>query len=155
MAADRYSGGRITRAADGLIGGVCAGLGRHLGVSPNLLRLAWLVAVLFFGTGLLVYLALWWIIPHEQRVPIEPTVWRRNGKGSYTPPLRRTGTDRKVLGVCGGVARRFGLDPSLVRLGTLALATLSLGLVVVAYLLAAIFIDGPEERAVRVTPVEL
>jgi phage shock protein PspC (stress-responsive transcriptional regulator) len=156
MSKTRYPQTRITRAADGILGGVCAGLGRRFGVSANLIRVLWLLAVLFFGTGLLLYLALWWIIPHEEQVPVETVVWRRSAAGSYTPPLRRTVADRKLLGVCGGLARRFDLDPSVVRLLVLALATVSLGLVAVAYLVAAIFIPGPDESLrAPVYPVEL
>lgn len=156
MSNGRYGQGRITRSADGIIGGVCAGLGRHFGVSANLIRVLWLVAVLLMGTGLLLYLALWWLIPHESRVPAEPAIWRRSATGGYTPPLRRTAVDRKLLGVCGGLARRFDIDPSVVRLLVLALATLSLGMVAIAYLAAAIFIPGPEETMrAPVYPVEL
>jgi phage shock protein PspC (stress-responsive transcriptional regulator) len=129
-----------------VIAGVCEGLGEHFQISSNLLRLGWIVAVLFFGTGLLIYLALWWIMPREDEVPAEP-VWGGTA-------LRRTEHDRKLLGVCGGLARRWDLDPTVVRLGVLSLATLSFGLVGVAYLAAAVLI--PSEHSSRPTyPVDL
>jgi phage shock protein C len=125
---------RITRSADGVVAGVCRGLGRHFNISPNLLRLFWVLTVLFFGTGFLLYIALWWIIPREDEIQAEPA-WDNT-------KLQRTEHDRKLLGVCGGLARRWDLDPTVVRLGILALATLSFGLIAVAYLVAAVFIPS-------------
>src|SRR5436309_1307349 len=90
--------GRLTRSADGLLAGVCAGLGQRLGVSTNLLRVIWLASVLFFGTGILAYLALWWVVPREDELPVEPVQWLRQPDGRPQAPLRRTGVDRKVLG---------------------------------------------------------
>lgn len=41
----------------------------------------------------------------------------------YTmPKLYRARHDRKFLGVCGGIARSYGYDPTLVRIGTVVLA---------------------------------
>lgn len=143
---------RLIRTDDGYVAGVCAGLGRYLGINPTLIRLGWLIAVLFFGTGLLLYLAMWWLMPHERNLPLEPTVWIRERNGSH-PPLQRTVNDRKLLGVCGGIARRYGMDPALVRLATLFLFTASGGLVLVAYLIMAIALPAPAVPAPH--PVEL
>lgn len=38
------------------------------------------------------------------------------------PPLRRSRTDRKVAGVCGGVAASLGIDPVILRVVTVVLA---------------------------------
>jgi phage shock protein PspC (stress-responsive transcriptional regulator) len=40
-------------------------------------------------------------------------------------PLRRSRSDRKIAGVCGGLARHFGLDPTYVRIGYVLLSILS------------------------------
>ena len=57
--------------------------------------------------------------------------------------LTRSRQDRKLLGVCGGLAAFFGIDAPLIRL-IWALGTLfSVGLGLVAYLVAALII--PEE----------
>ncbi len=134
---------RLLRVRDGYIAGVAGGLARRLGVSSVVVRLLWLAAVLFFGTGLLLYLVMWWVVPHEDRQPLEPTVWVRGRDGRH-PPLVRTSVDRKLLGVCGGIARRWGWDPSLVRLSILSLASLSFGVIAVGYLLAAILLPSGE-----------
>lgn len=150
------SRGRLTRSNQGYLAGVAEGLGRHYGVDPWLLRLGWIVAVLAFGTGILLYLALWWLVPREGSVPVEPTIWIRSENGNR-PPLARTTVDRKVWGVCGGLARRWGWDPTWVRLGALALFTFSGGLAIFAYLAGAILMpSASDERPHRDPhPVEL
>jgi phage shock protein C len=49
-----------------MLGGVCAGLGEHLDIDPTVIRLIWAaVTVLSFGTGILVYILAWILIPEE------------------------------------------------------------------------------------------
>jgi phage shock protein PspC (stress-responsive transcriptional regulator) len=48
------------------IGGVCAGFARYLGVDVTLLRVVWLcTAILLAGTGFLVYLICWIVMPAD------------------------------------------------------------------------------------------
>jgi signal transduction histidine kinase len=52
------------RSADeAILGGVCSGLGRRLGVSSRLLRVLFVLAVVPAGIGLLAYMACWTIVP--------------------------------------------------------------------------------------------
>lgn len=51
---------------DRVIGGVCAGLGRYLGVDPVLLRVAFVVLAIAGGGGLLLYVVAWILIPEER-----------------------------------------------------------------------------------------
>jgi len=49
-----------------IVGGVCGGLGEFFGIQPIWFRLAFLIALIPGGIpGLLIYLALWIIIPSE------------------------------------------------------------------------------------------
>ncbi|MEA2289527.1 MAG: hypothetical protein QOD55_1524 [Solirubrobacteraceae bacterium] len=50
-----------------IIAGVCAGLGRRLGVSPWLVRLAFVASIVLPGPQFAVYLALWILMPKESR----------------------------------------------------------------------------------------
>ena len=55
-----------------------------------------------------------------------------------TRPVRRltlSATDKKIAGVCGGIAEYFGIDPTLVRVITVVFALL-FGGGLLAYLLA-------------------
>lgn len=49
-----------------MLGGVCAGLGRYLGVDPVLLRVAFVLLVLAGGGGVLLYILAWIFIPEEK-----------------------------------------------------------------------------------------
>jgi phage shock protein PspC (stress-responsive transcriptional regulator) len=51
---------------DRILGGVCAGLGEHLDVDPTVIRLIWaVVTALSLGTGIIVYILAWIIIPEQ------------------------------------------------------------------------------------------
>jgi len=58
-----------------ILGGVCSGLGEHLDVDPTVIRLIWVVVtVLSFGTGIIVYILAWIIIPEEPPAVAEPSL---------------------------------------------------------------------------------
>jgi phage shock protein C len=66
------------------------------------------------------------------------------------PPRRfiRSRDDRMIAGVCGGLAQYFGIDPTIVRVGAVALA-LAGGAGVPAYLAAWLFAPAAEPSAAR------
>ena len=95
-------------------------------------RLSW--PLLLIGIGLLVLLSAfwgdrgWW---RDIRMPAQGVV------------LRRSRSNRMVDGVCGGLAEYFNIDPSLIRI-IWAIGTLStMGMGILAYIIAAIVL--PEE----------
>ena len=50
--------------------------------------------------------------------------------------LYRSKSNRMIVGVCGGIAEYFGVDPTVVRLGTVVLSLLGFS-GVLAYIIAA------------------
>jgi phage shock protein PspC (stress-responsive transcriptional regulator) len=51
---------------DRIVAGVCSGLGRYLNVDPVLIRVAFAVlAILTWGTALLAYPVMWFLMPEE------------------------------------------------------------------------------------------
>jgi phage shock protein PspC (stress-responsive transcriptional regulator) len=57
---------RLTRPRDDRkIAGVCAGLGRRFGLSPNVVRLIFVLSILLPGPQVLIYLVLWALMPNE------------------------------------------------------------------------------------------
>jgi len=59
---------RLRRSAtDRKIAGVAGGLGRHLDVDPTVLRVLFVVAAFFGGAGVLLYGALWLLVPEDGR----------------------------------------------------------------------------------------
>lgn len=64
-----YKRKRIFRDADNrILGGVCSGLGHYFGFDPLWLRLAWVLLIFLAGTGFLLYIILWIIIPKAKTV---------------------------------------------------------------------------------------
>jgi len=55
--------------SDYMLGGVCGGLGAHTPIPTWLWRASFLISVLFFGTGGLVYVILWIALPDEKPLP--------------------------------------------------------------------------------------
>ena len=59
--------------------------------------------------------------------------------------LYKSSTNKKVAGVCGGIGEYFGIDPTIVRLGFVALSLLAGGGLAV-YIIAAIIMPEREAR---------
>lgn len=100
---------RLTRPrGQGAVGGVCAGLAQYVGMDVSLVRALWLVLSIVPGAvfgGVLAYLAAWIIIPEgPAEAPTEG------------PRLTRSVTDKRIGGVCGGIAEYYKVDPTPVRL---------------------------------------
>lgn len=70
---------RLYRSRDDrILGGVAAGVAAYFRIDPTIVRLAWLLIVLWGGAGILLYIIAWII------VPLEP------GDGSYTAAASET-----------------------------------------------------------------
>ena len=75
----RYCGSRLGRSrdwyrssSDRMVSGVCGGLAEEFGVPPAVVRLGFVLLTLFsFGTGLLLYIVLWVVMPEDKREPGE------------------------------------------------------------------------------------
>jgi phage shock protein PspC (stress-responsive transcriptional regulator) len=49
---------------DKMLAGVCMGLAKEFGITVTLFRLAFFISA-FFGWGILIYIALWFLMPYE------------------------------------------------------------------------------------------
>ena len=59
--------------------------------------------------------------------------------------LYKSNTNKKLCGVCGGIAEYFAIDPTIIRL-LWVLGTIFVGAGVIAYIIAAIVMpDQPQE----------
>ncbi len=124
-------------AADKKLGGVCGGLAEYLGADVTIVRFVVLLLAIFTGVGFIAYLVAWLVMPLGPEMP-----------PAGVPPgrrLRRSMTDRKIGGVCGGVANFLGLDPTIVRVVWL-LACLVGGGGLIAYLVAWMVIPAEEPQ---------
>jgi phage shock protein C len=63
-----------------MLGGVCAGLGEHFDIDPTIIRLAWaVITVISIGTGILVYILAWILIPEEDTGSSEQKTQKSEG----------------------------------------------------------------------------
>lgn len=61
--------------------------------------------------------------------------------------LYRSGKDRIIAGVCGGIAEYFNVDPTVIRLLWVVLTLLSLGVGIIGYIIAWIIIPrNPRDK---------
>jgi len=130
---------RLTRRREqGKIAGVCAGLADYFDVDVVLVRTIWVVLSIVPGAiigGVLAYLAAWLVIP-EATEPLTAPRERR---------LTRSATDKKIAGICGGLAEYFGVDATTIRVVWCIVAILFGAVVggVIAYVAAWFIIPRP------------
>jgi phage shock protein PspC (stress-responsive transcriptional regulator) len=98
---------RLTRRLEeGRIAGVCAGIAAYLHTDVTFVRLAW---VILSVCGAIAYVVAWLIVPAA-------SIGESQVATSSPARLFRSRTDRKLGGVCGGIAAYLGADATLVRL---------------------------------------
>ena len=54
---------------DGVLGGVCSGFGDYIGLDHIIVRVLFVLSVMFLGFPLLAYFILWVCIPSDKRAP--------------------------------------------------------------------------------------
>lgn len=104
---------RWTRAADGALAGVCKGLGTSLGIETWVLRVIWIVALLWFGSGILFYLILAVSLPRADKLD--------------------QALDRKLLGVCARIANRYRIEVGVVRTAFVLISVVTFGAAILGY----------------------
>lgn len=73
---------RLYRSKDRVIAGVAGGLGEYLGVDPVWLRIGFVLLTLGGGSGFLIYLAMWLIVPERPEGTVVPVVPRGSLTGA-------------------------------------------------------------------------
>ncbi|MGE0631078.1 MAG: PspC domain-containing protein [Pseudobdellovibrionaceae bacterium] len=109
------------RASDGMVGGVCKGLADSFGLPTWALRLAWLFLILWFGTGLLLYIICALSLPREDKIPAA-----MNGK---------------ILGVCAKLSKKLDVEIGVVRFIAICLLLGSAGVALFAYIIGAVVLS--------------
>ena len=57
---------KLARSANKKLAGVCGGLAEYFGLDASIVRIVWLLCVLFGGFGLLAYLIMWIVMPEQK-----------------------------------------------------------------------------------------
>lgn len=122
----------IARSSNGVIAGVCAGIAKRLDLEPWLVRFLFVCSIIFFGTGLFLYVLLMLSLPREDRLD-----------HAY---------DKRIMGVCATIARRSDLDVGLTRFLALLLLVTSFGWAVIAYVV--LYFALPTQDTSKLTAAE-
>ncbi|UXR64144.1 PspC domain-containing protein [Bdellovibrio bacteriovorus] len=120
---------RWVRSNKGALAGVCKGLGDALGIETWILRVIWLIAVLWFGSGILFYLILAVCLPRVDRLD--------------------QALDRKLLGVCARISKRYQIEVGIVRTGFVLFLLVTFGAAILGYGLCYFLIPKADESASR------
>ena len=144
------------------VAGVCGGLGEFFNLDPVLVRIVWVTLTIVPGAllfGFLAYVAAWLLIPETG--PGTETIAATPDRSWRSKRLRRSTTDSKIAGVCGGIAEYFSVDPTAVRVLWVLLSIMPGAIIcgVIAYVVAwavmpTIPVPAPEPKPtqVEVTP---
>jgi len=127
----------------GKVGGVCAGIAEYFDADVTVVRLLWVILSIvpggFIG-GVIAYIAALLIVPvsHADIAPLRARV-------------TRSATDRRIAGVCGGLAEILEIDSTIVRLAWAVLTIVPGALVfgIAAYVVAWLIM--PEQRVAMST----
>ncbi len=56
---------------DSMFAGVAGGLGKYMNIDPTLVRLFFVFSTFFTGFGIVLYLAMWLVVPYEDEIVYE------------------------------------------------------------------------------------
>ena len=91
---------RLTRDKnEGMLGGVCAGIAARYGYDLGLVRLIWVLAtVLTGGTGIVIYVAAWVLLPAADAATSSPSMGdrRREFSGEVTAAAERAAEAARI-----------------------------------------------------------
>lgn len=60
---------RLTKSSSNrMIAGVCAGVANYFNIDPTVVRIAWAFLVVLFGSGVLLYLICWLLMPSDNGI---------------------------------------------------------------------------------------
>jgi phage shock protein PspC (stress-responsive transcriptional regulator) len=100
---EEYRSKRLYRDPDDkVVGGVCSGVGYYFGIDPIFIRLAFVFAVIMFGSGVLFYLILMVVLP-EAKTASE----KRNMRGE---PVNLSGIGKSIENEINAFGERISKD---------------------------------------------
>lgn len=129
---------KIYKTPDKKICGVCGGLADYFNLDPTLIRLATFILTFFsLGTVILVYLVMAFAIENP---PMNYFEIYNNTSKKLTK-----GQDRKISGVCSGIAQMLNIDAVIIRIAWGVLTVCGAGIPgVITYIVAAYIMPEPD-----------
>jgi phage shock protein PspC (stress-responsive transcriptional regulator) len=137
-------GKRLYRSNDRILGGVCGGIAEYFGIDPSLVRIAWVILTLAAGSGILLYLLAWLIIPSSPYATSSAPSGQASASASTSPSYSAsypTNSGLIVVAIIGAIilmaglmslAQRFFLFPFSAYILPLALVIVGIAVIAVA-----------------------
>ena len=89
--------------SDQIVAGVASGIANYFSIDPIFLRISFVLATIFGGFGLLIYIICWIAIPGK-------------GEKSFGKKFYRDPDNKIVAGVSSGIGKYFNVDVSFIRI---------------------------------------
>lgn len=120
--------------------GVCGGIAEYFNVDPTLIRIAVACLALYTAVipALIIYVVMSFVFPQQPEG--YTTV-------SSSKKLMKSQNNKKLSGVCGGLAEYFGIDATIVRL-IFALCMLFIGFGLTIYIVCLVLMPSAPEQIV-------
>lgn len=118
---------KFVRAPNGLLFGVCQGLGESFGLNPVILRILWFFTFFYYFLGVGLYLALAISLPRKDRLD--------------------KALKRQILGVCATISLKSDIEVGLVRLLALLLLFFTGGLAFLFYVILYFAFEDKSKKA--------
>ncbi|MGM0376975.1 MAG: PspC domain-containing protein [Bacteroidota bacterium] len=122
---------------DRVLGGVCSGLGHYFNTGPALFRLLFVIAALFYGSSLLIYIILWIAIPKaitvQQRIRMMGGApgsdsWRKRQAHKAVVNTSTNGVVRVIAVIAGLILVLFSFGLLVTLIMTLSVSEVVFGL---------------------------
>lgn len=129
---------KLYKSPDKKISGVCAGIADYFNIDPTLIRLgALLLTFVSLGTAVVVYLIM--------SIAIENPPMNYYDLYQNTAKKLTKGNDKKISGVCSGLAQRMNIDPAIIRIAWGLITAFTVGLPgIILYIVAAMIMPEPD-----------
>ena len=142
--------------------GVCAGIADFVGVEIWMIRLGFIISVIFGGWFMIpAYFIAWFFMDKDQSNNLGENLKKFKANTTinhfrnvdYKKKLYKNSKERKILGVCAGVADYLEVDVTVVRIITVLAMLIPGSVVILAYFIAYFILDDkPETRYIPKNP---
>ncbi|MCF8254342.1 MAG: PspC domain-containing protein [Bacteroidia bacterium] len=141
--------------SDQTLGGVCSGLGSFFDVDPVIVRVLFVLLLVIYGSGVLLYLVLWAVLPEARG---EEAEYMRMQKENRSKRLYRDSDSRVIGGVATGLSYYFGIDRAWIRLAfviTIFFFGTGFWLYIVLWLIVPKAISASDKLLMRGEPADI
>lgn len=130
--------------------GVCAGIANFVGIETWMIRLGFIISVIFGGWFMIpAYFIAWFFMDKNQSGDLSENLKKFKPNSTinhfrnidYKKKLYKNTKEKKILGVCAGIADYLEVDVTIVRILTVLAMLIPGSVVFIAYFIAYFILD--------------